>query len=99
MQVEEIKTWLLANGWKEDRYGHFQKETESKRYRMKFQAQTVRFEVRIVMPHDAPDEWVRVASGYYKAVKIIEQGKYMNCLLIGTHALRPYNAAQATITA
>lgn len=99
MQSEEIKGWLLANGWKLDRYGHMQKQTETKRYRMKFQAQSVRFEVRIEMPHDAPDEWMRVAGAYYKDVRVIAQGKFVGRLLIGTYALRPCAGATATIGA
>lgn len=76
---QALKTALQAVGFKEDRYGHYVKETVSKRLdeagkpipmlcRVKMQATSVRVEVK----HVSGDfkEWVRVDGAYLKDVVV-----------------------------
>ncbi len=73
-----LKQELTNRGWKEDRYGHHQKElrlvnreTREEKlrvYRVKLQATSVRVEVKSELG------WVRVDGAYLKDIEITETG-------------------------
>jgi len=48
MTREELITWAIANGWKQDRFGHLQKEEHEglRRYRLKLSRIAARFETK-----------------------------------------------------
>ena len=74
MSKEEIQAWAEANGWKPDGYGHLQLVLDNgKKYRLKLQASSLRYEVRVAMSDG--NTWVRVASAYYSKLKIDAEGK------------------------
>jgi hypothetical protein len=75
MTRDELITWALANGWKQDRFGHLEKEEhEGLRRgalwaRLKLGKLAVRYEVH------SHAGWVRVRSAYYKDLSITADGK------------------------
>lgn len=70
---EQFVEWAILNGWKLDRYGHFQKvEHEGLRqYRLKLSRIAVRYEVK------SHAGWVRVRSAYFKDLSITPEGKLL----------------------
>ena len=72
MTREEITAEALKRGWSADRFDHLQKEADGRKYRLKFQGSSVRFEVQVV--HDAhgsiarSTEWMRLDSAYYAKI-------------------------------
>ena len=77
MTKDELIAWAMANGWKEDRYGHFQRTPcmpegcprEVRTYRLKLSNIAVRYEVK------TSAGWVRIRSGYYKNLTITADGQ------------------------
>ncbi len=71
MSREELIRWAIANGWKQDRFGHLQKEEHEglRRYRLKLSRIAARFETKTA------HGWVRVCSAYYKDLSITAGGK------------------------
>ena len=65
----DIVNWLDANGWKGNRFGHYQKEMNGNTYRMKVQQTSLRYEVK------SGTGWVRLRSGYFKDLSITSDGK------------------------
>lgn len=59
----EALVHLQANGWTLDNFGHAKKEINGNLYRYKFQANTVRKEVRA-----ASGQWVRLKTIPYKSL-------------------------------
>lgn len=65
---------LTQNGWELNNRGNLVKESGGKKYRIKFQANSVRYEIQVT--HEATaysaqeKAWVRLAGAYYKDVKI-----------------------------
>jgi hypothetical protein len=47
MTKDELKAWLISKSYKEDIYGHFQKEKDGKTYRYKIQDISIRYETKI----------------------------------------------------
>ena len=74
MKREELETWLISKGYSKDKFGHYQKlinESEVARYKM--QSNSVRYEKKAhIVDHN---EWLRLASGYYKSLSITPEGK------------------------
>ncbi len=71
MKQEEIKAFLLTQGFNEDRYGHMLKKFENKIRRYKFQKHSVRVETRANRPHS---RWLNENYGkvmYYKYLEIV----------------------------
>lgn len=80
----ELVTELRASTWKEDRYGHFVVTHNDKKYRLKIQAMSVRFEKQALIA--GKNEWLRVISDYYKNITVGErEGKRV--IRIGNRAL------------
>jgi hypothetical protein len=80
---------LTALGYKQDRWGHMQKETVFNRgkdeekegfFRVKFQAISVRLEMKI----KGSDMWHKISSDYLVNVQILDNGS----ILIGNKRLR-----------
>jgi hypothetical protein len=69
MTRDELITWATRHGWKRDRWGHLQKESENGTYRLKLSRIAARHEVK------TPFGWHRVTSGYYKDLTIAADGK------------------------
>lgn len=69
MIKDDLITWAKANGWTEDRFGHFQKTNGTSRYRLKLRSIAARYEVKTT------HGWVRLRSGYYKNLNITADGK------------------------
>lgn len=63
----ELQEFLRAHGWERDRWGHMHKETADRKYRMKFQAKSVRFEVS----RKEETHWTRLHTGYYGQLNIV----------------------------
>lgn len=82
MKADEIKAYLLRNGWTEKNQTVFEKMRlvpfrdgekigwRTKQYRVKFQATSYRLEVKSTIPASAYTTqqvlWTRVGGGYYK---------------------------------
>ena len=73
MTKQELENWLINKGYSKDKFGHYQKTIGETTVRYKMQAFSVRYErqARIV----AHNEWLRLASGYYKNLSITLEGK------------------------
>ncbi len=71
MTREELITWAIANGWKQDRFGHLQKEEHEglRRYRLKLGKLAARYEVH------SHAGWVRLHSAYCKELSITPDGQ------------------------
>jgi hypothetical protein len=61
---EELIAWATRNGWKLDRWGHLKKEFPNGAHRLKLSRIAARHEI------STPAGWVRLASGYYKNLRI-----------------------------
>jgi len=73
MKRQELETWLISKGYSKDTFGHYQRETGDTTVRFKIQASSVRYEKRAkIVDHN---EWLRLASGYYKDLSITEDDK------------------------
>lgn len=68
-----ITDHLQRLGYTVDRWGHLQMtgKASGKRYRIKLQALTVRFEVR----SEDGDSWLRITSEYYGRCKLLPDGR------------------------
>ena len=66
-QITIIKM-LEANGFKRDAYKNLIKEANDKKYRLKFQDNSIRFEV------SHPTNWVRLATCFYRQLDIEYDG-------------------------
>jgi len=76
MTNDEFKTWVISRGYKEDKFGHFIKESPLQLdlvYRYKIQDISVRWEKRIDVC--GKHEWLRLRSGYLKHLSINADGK------------------------
>ncbi len=73
MKRQELENWLVSKGYAKDTYGHYQKTTNENTIRYKLQATSVRYEKKAhIVDHN---EWIRLASGYYKDLSITEDDK------------------------
>ena len=70
---QEMLEKLAAHGWKIDNFGHATKEINGRKYRYKFQAISVRYEVQVI--HEATlyskqfKQWVRIKTLKYNTSK------------------------------
>jgi hypothetical protein len=75
---KQLKEFLESKGWKKDSYGNYQKESDRKEYRMKFNDISVRYELKIHhtgTEYSKPSsEWMRLKSGYFKDLSVSEKG-------------------------
>lgn len=78
--ISALKIALTRDGWEEDKFGHFHKEIDGRKNRAKFQATSMRIEVR------SPDGtfWIKRTGEYFGNMindgKSIQVGR-MNFLL------------------
>lgn len=86
MKKEELVPFFVALGWKEDRFGNLQKVYQyrnadtgairSKTRRLKFQATSVRIEVKSDAKNSSGGyDWIRVGGGYYKDIVKLPDGR------------------------
>lgn len=100
---DELVVALAACGWETDRFGNMQRELKmiipdapaTKKWRIKFQATSVRFEVQTTFEASeyspARNEWIRLDGAYLKDIKIREDG----VVIIGRHDFKPVGKVQA----
>ncbi len=73
MKRQELESWLLSKGYLKDKFGHFQKTIGDNVFRFKMQTSSVRVEKRVkTVDHN---EWLHLASSYYKNLSITEDNK------------------------
>ena len=74
MKREELENWLISKGYKKDKFGNYQKTSDKGTVtRFKMQANSVRYEKQVmIVDHN---EWMRLASGYYKNLSLTPEGK------------------------
>ena len=76
---ELLGNWLFDKGYKRDKFGHYTRtvvhhhlEGGSITTRFKMQPNSVRYEKQaMIVDHN---EWIRLASGYYKNISITSEG-------------------------
>ena len=77
MTKDQFIQWAVGKGWELDKYGHLQRQHESRgvmeTYRYKLNAYSVRREVRSSI--GGKNEWVRLKSAYYKNLSVTLEGK------------------------
>lgn len=77
---EQLEQFLTDHGYEKDRFGHFKKEMPRKNgsgnslFRYKMNKYSVRYEVR-ARHSDGSASWIRLRGGYYKNLRITEEGK------------------------
>lgn len=69
MTRNEVYEWARRHGWREDRWGHLQKSSNGKTYRLKVSRVAVRYELKTDFG------WVRLASAYLRDIHISPEGK------------------------
>ena len=75
MTKQQFIDWAKSKGWKEDKFGHLQKENNiGDHFRFKLSAISVRYESQLTF-YDNKHEWFRHGSGYYKDLSITSDGK------------------------
>lgn len=69
-----LGNWLSDKGYSRDKFGHYQKTSDKGTVtRFKMQANSVRYEKQVkIVDHN---EWMKLASGYYKNLSITPEGK------------------------
>ena len=72
--LEKLDKVLTNNGWTVDRYNNYILESNGKKYRMKMQATSVRYELQIVY-EDGSKSWAKLRGAYLKDLSITEDGK------------------------
>jgi len=74
MTKQEFETWVISKGYSKDKFGHYQKTPDKGTVtRFKMQPNSVRYEKQaMIVDHN---EWIRLASGYYKSLRITKEGK------------------------
>ncbi len=73
MKKEQLEIWLVSKGFTRDTFGHYRKEINGNIYRFKLSNIAARYEKQIhVVDHN---EWIRIASGYYKDLSITSENK------------------------
>jgi hypothetical protein len=90
MTKEQFIEWIqVQEGWREDPWGHYQRDLrvkgafgveELKTFRFKIGDLGVRYEVKIKFPKGVDllaehAEWLRLKSGYYKNLNVTPEGK------------------------
>jgi hypothetical protein len=67
MTKQELTAWAERHGFERDKYGHYQKTTATgKRYRIKLQAHSMRWEIR----NEEIKEWVKQWGAYYSYLRV-----------------------------
>ena len=74
MNKQDFINWVISKGYKKDTYGHYQNTSvKGTVTRFKIQANSARYERKAqIVDHN---EWLRIASGYYKNLSITPEGK------------------------
>lgn len=85
MKREQFEAVLVADGWENDRFGHYQKAIREREYRVKMQDLSCRIEVQARYEateySPAKNEWVRLGGGYYSKIVQLDDGR----IRVGTH--------------
>lgn len=85
MTKQQLKDWLLMQGWAPDRWGNFHKMGA----RMKLGHCSVRLEKKV------GKVWVRMRGAYYTQLSITQENKLRglrrNALRIGDYHTYPFN--------
>lgn len=69
--LEALKEWCVRNGYRENRWGHFEKtKSDGKVYRFKIQKNSVRWETKLVYGPDRYNSksstWVKLRGAFLK---------------------------------
>jgi hypothetical protein len=75
MELIDLRIWLISKGYKQDTYGHYQKQKDGKTYRYKIQNISVRYETKVHHEYDNTNSWIRIASGYFKDLKLNDKNQ------------------------
>lgn len=79
MKREQFEEILKADGWKLDRFGHYQKTVRGKQYRIKMQDRSCRIETLVrheaTMYSPARKEWIRLGGEYYSKIVELPDGR------------------------
>ena len=85
MKREQFEAVLVADGWKKDRFGHYQKTIRERKYRVKMQDLSCRIEVQVRYEateySPAKNEWVRLGGDYYSKIVQLDDGR----IRVGSH--------------
>ena len=74
MTKQELENWLISKGYSKDKFGHYQKTSDKGTVtRFKMQRNSARYEKQTEIV--GKNEWLRLASGYYKSLSITPEGK------------------------
>jgi len=68
---QQIIDWATDRGWRLDKWGHLQKEYDSKQYRFKLSNIALRYELKVRFDTTGSG-WVRLSSAYYKDLSIVD---------------------------
>lgn len=87
MYKEDIEANLKVNGWKQDRWGHWQIVKKDRKYRVKFGKISCRLEVNL------GNGWINCSSEptYQKDIIIKANSNNQRAMLIGTKLIRMEN--------
>lgn len=81
MKRTEVESWLTANGWTRDRWGHFHATqvvyNETRQLRMKMQATSCRYGIKT-----NSGDWLNFRSDYYKNCFILDNSLMVHNLKI-----------------
>ena len=70
---DELIKWAIEHGYKEDKFGHYQKTKNDVTIRLKLSKIAVRYEKKAhIVDHN---EWLRLQSGYFKDLHINDKGQ------------------------
>jgi len=78
--VENIKEFLIKEGWTEDRWGNFKKTAREREFRLKFQKHSIRLEKMVESVG-----WIRIRSDYTKDIILTESYLKIKNAIIGEH--------------
>jgi hypothetical protein len=85
MTKSEIVAELLANGWTQDRFGHYKIKLQ-RDYRIKMGAISCRLQVKSM------NDWINITTtGYYKDCVIRKNSKGIRSMLIGKSLIKMEN--------
>lgn len=73
MKREELDQWAIRHGYAKDRFGHFVKERDGEKLRLKITQCSARIERQIEIC--GKNEWVRRASAYLRDMSITPDDK------------------------
>lgn len=83
MTRQQFLDWAKSKGWEEDKFGHLHKTlmtaTGMRSFRFKVSSISVRYEIQVHHPGGeywpAKNEWMRLRSGYFKDLRILQDNR------------------------